>query len=347
MQFKMTEEHHRHGRLRLHRQQLRALRREQPPERPRHRPGQADLRRQPREHRRGRSSDCVELVVGGHLRRRAARTGWSPATTRSCTTPPRATTTTPSPTRSPSCAPTSRAPSACWRPSGRRYPLPSRLHRRGSTATWRSTTPPSSPRRRRITRAARTRAPRHHPHARARLDPHLRPSHHDLQLLLETTARPARGEVHPQADHQHHRRRPPQALRPRRERPRLDPHRGPLLGRLGHPHQGSHGDVTIGANGEKDNITVLRMILEAMGKDPEDFDWVADRPGHDRRDAIDSTKLQRELGWRPAYIRLRRGPEGHHRLVRRERVLVAPSQGGHRGPLQGTGAVVALKVSWF
>ena len=57
----------------------------------------------------------------------------------------------------------------------------------------------------------------------------------------------------------------------------------------------------IGADGEKNNITVLRMILEAMGRDPEDFDWVADRPGHDRRYAIDSTRLQRELGWRPAH----------------------------------------------
>lgn len=33
-----------------------------------------------------------------------------------------------------------------------------------------------------------------------------------------------------------------------------------------------------------------------MGKDPDDFDWVRDRPGHDRRYAIDSTKLQTELG---------------------------------------------------
>ena len=57
----------------------------------------------------------------------------------------------------------------------------------------------------------------------------------------------------------------------------------------------------IGADGERNNITVLRMILTAMGRDPEDFDWVADRPGHDRRYAIDSTKLQRELGWRPAH----------------------------------------------
>ena len=55
----------------------------------------------------------------------------------------------------------------------------------------------------------------------------------------------------------------------------------------------------IGADGEQNNITVLRIILEAMGKDPDDFDWVRDRPGHDRRYAIDSTKLQTELGWRP------------------------------------------------
>ena len=57
----------------------------------------------------------------------------------------------------------------------------------------------------------------------------------------------------------------------------------------------------IGADGERNNITVLRMILEMMGKDPDDFDWVKDRPGHDRRYAIDSTKLQTELGWRPRH----------------------------------------------
>ena len=43
------------------------------------------------------------------------------------------------------------------------------------------------------------------------------------------------------------------------------------------------------------------MILEAMGKDSGDFDWVRDRPGHDRRYAIDSTKLRCELGWRPTH----------------------------------------------
>ena len=57
----------------------------------------------------------------------------------------------------------------------------------------------------------------------------------------------------------------------------------------------------IGADGERSNIAVLREILKAFGRDEDDFDWVRDRPGHDRRYAIDSTKLRRELGWEPAH----------------------------------------------
>lgn len=57
----------------------------------------------------------------------------------------------------------------------------------------------------------------------------------------------------------------------------------------------------IGADGEKNNLSVLKAILKAMGKDENDFDWVRDRPGHDRRYAIDSTKLRRELGWTPQH----------------------------------------------
>ena len=55
----------------------------------------------------------------------------------------------------------------------------------------------------------------------------------------------------------------------------------------------------IGADGERSNIDVLRAILTRMGRPADDFDWVRDRPGHDRRYAIDSTKLRRELGWEP------------------------------------------------
>ena len=57
----------------------------------------------------------------------------------------------------------------------------------------------------------------------------------------------------------------------------------------------------IGADGERDNLTVLREILKAFGRPEDDFDWVRDRPGHDRRYAIDSSKLRRELGWEPQH----------------------------------------------
>ena len=65
----------------------------------------------------------------------------------------------------------------------------------------------------------------------------------------------------------------------------------------------------IGADGERNNLTVLRDILTVMGKSPDDFDWVKDRPGHDRRYAIDSTKLRTELGWEPTHTDFQKGLE--------------------------------------
>jgi dTDP-glucose 4,6-dehydratase len=57
----------------------------------------------------------------------------------------------------------------------------------------------------------------------------------------------------------------------------------------------------IGADGEKDNRTVVELILTLMGRPADAYDRVVDRAGHDLRYAIDSSKLRRELGWQPRY----------------------------------------------
>ena len=57
----------------------------------------------------------------------------------------------------------------------------------------------------------------------------------------------------------------------------------------------------IGADGEKNNLEVVRLILTLMGKSADDFDHVNDRAGHDLRYAIESGKLRQELGWQPQF----------------------------------------------
>jgi dTDP-glucose 4,6-dehydratase len=64
--------------------------------------------------------------------------------------------------------------------------------------------------------------------------------------------------------------------------------------------KGKSGETyMIGANGEKNNNEVVETILEELGKPADWFDRVNDRPGHDRRYAIDWTKLRTELDWEP------------------------------------------------
>ena len=67
----------------------------------------------------------------------------------------------------------------------------------------------------------------------------------------------------------------------------------------------THGTIgrtyLIGADGERDNLSVMQTILRLMDRSPDDFEHVVDRQGHDLRYAIDATPLRDELGWRPAH----------------------------------------------
>ncbi len=66
--------------------------------------------------------------------------------------------------------------------------------------------------------------------------------------------------------------------------------------------KGKIGEVyLIGADGEKNNKEVIESILELMGKPTNWYEHVKDRPGHDMRYGIDSSKLRKELGWKPKY----------------------------------------------
>jgi dTDP-glucose 4,6-dehydratase len=68
--------------------------------------------------------------------------------------------------------------------------------------------------------------------------------------------------------------------------------------------RGTLGETyNIGATNEQHNIVVVMMLLNILGKPSSLLKFVTDRPGHDRRYAIDSSKIQRELGWRPKYGR--------------------------------------------
>lgn len=68
-------------------------------------------------------------------------------------------------------------------------------------------------------------------------------------------------------------------------------------------HKGRVGEVyNIGGHNEKTNMEITNIILEAMSKDESSIRYVEDRLGHDRRYAIDNTKIQTELGWEPSLM---------------------------------------------
>ena len=66
--------------------------------------------------------------------------------------------------------------------------------------------------------------------------------------------------------------------------------------------KGRSGEVyNIGGNSERQNIQIVKRILELTGKTESLIKYVKDRPGHDRRYAIDPTKIRTELGWTPKH----------------------------------------------
>ncbi|MBP9728040.1 MAG: dTDP-glucose 4,6-dehydratase [Candidatus Moranbacteria bacterium] len=65
-------------------------------------------------------------------------------------------------------------------------------------------------------------------------------------------------------------------------------------------HQGKLGETyCVGGDGERENIVIVKKLLELLGKDESSIEYVEDRAGHDRRYAINFGKIKRELGWEP------------------------------------------------
>jgi len=64
--------------------------------------------------------------------------------------------------------------------------------------------------------------------------------------------------------------------------------------------RGASGEIyNVGGGNEIENLTTTTRLLELTGRDESHIRYVTDRPGHDRRYALDTSKLQ-GLGWRPA-----------------------------------------------
>lgn len=66
-------------------------------------------------------------------------------------------------------------------------------------------------------------------------------------------------------------------------------------------HEGANGEVyNVGGHNERSNLEVVKTIIHTLGKSEDLIEFVKDRPGHDKRYAMDPTKLE-GLGWKPTY----------------------------------------------
>ena len=67
-------------------------------------------------------------------------------------------------------------------------------------------------------------------------------------------------------------------------------------------HNGKLGEIyNVGGNNERNNISIVKLILKTLNKNEDLISYVEDRKGHDLRYAIDASKIKSELNWVPKY----------------------------------------------
>ena len=202
-------------------------------------------------------------------------------------------------------------------PSERGVPLPARLHRRGlRLARAEPTRPSPRPRRTRPTARTRPRRPARDHLVRAYHHTYGLPvAHH--QLLEQLRAVPVSREADPAHDRQRARGQAAAGLRRRPAGARLALRRATTARRSARcSSAGGPGETyNIGGDAERRNLEVVHALCDALAGDAParraatagSITFVADRPGHDRRYAIDARKIRGELGWRAARDASRRG----------------------------------------
>ena len=133
------------------------------------------------------------------------------------------------------------------------------------------------------------------------------------------------GEVPAALHHERVRGRAAAGVRRRQPAPRVAARRGPLRRHRARTAKGKAGEVYNVGGQERENLEVVRRILDLTGASPDLVRHVDDRPGHDRRYSLDSSKL-RALGWRAAALVRRRRARRDRRLVPREPRVVGADQ---------------------